>query len=237
MSHFDKGFVMRTKDEQIMTEIMMQTIFDPKALLAKEHLCVIPFGFGSHTEGHRILRYVRNETAEFIRYSPDYVIVDRKKPENVYLVDFKCCRTPIALQSRINKLRRLASDPTLSSDVIGQMELGAYENYDKLHGMNVRTAALTYCAYAVADKMLTCEFVENMKILFKGHLTTQTMTGSGTPFVNFDFRSNRSIVDFLCDEHTLDQGLVNEVARASLDQLTKQLPPRKPRVGRRRSYS
>ena len=228
---------MRIKDEQIMTGIIMRTVFDPKASLAREHLCVIPFGFGSHTEAHKLLRYIRNETAQFIRYTPDYVIVDRKQTENVYLIDFKCCRTPIALQSRINKLRRLASDQTLSSDVIGQMELGAYENYDKLRGINVRTAALTYCAYAVADKMLTCEFVENMKIIFKGHLTTQTITGSGTPFVNFDLRSNRSIVDFLCDEHNLERRLVNAVARAALDQLTKELPRRKPRVGPPRTYS
>lgn len=230
----DIGFALRREDEQIMINVLTETFFNHPII--KSNLCINPLGAARDTEGHRLLRFVRNETAKVIRYIPDYFVVDRKEPEKVYLIDFKCCRTPIIKQSRVDFLRKQVSDSTLTQDVIGQMELDAYETYLKLAEIKVKTAVFVYCAYARPDRMLTCEFVQNLKVLFKGSLITRTITGSGTPFINFDLRKNRSLIDFICDEHKIEREPLNELIKLVLEKLTQRLPSKKPIVGHSRDY-
>lgn len=166
-----------------------------------EHLYLVPFGYETHIneEVRGLLRFVLNETASYIKFAPDYFVVDKSAPENTYLLEFKCTRTPLYSLRRINMLRDEASDPTLEAEVIGQMEQAPYKNYLQLSQMNIRVAILNYCAYGI--QKLLCEFVEKIRVIHYDVVRTPTLRGSRTPFVNFDLRSMRSLTNFLCDEH------------------------------------
>lgn len=214
-------FESRTRDAQAMTNLIKDGIFSH----ISEHLSLVPLGYETHiTEKVRqILRFVQNETASYIKFAPDYFVVGNSDFENVYLLEFKCTRTPLYSLGRINMLRTSISDSTLEARVIGQMEQAPFENYLRLSQMRIRVAILNYCAYA--DQMLLCEFVEKVKVIHRDVVRTTTFRGSRTPFVNVDLRSMRSLTDFLCEEHPrLNRGIIEGRVANTISGLAESLP-------------
>ncbi len=78
------------------------------------------------------------------------------------------------------------------------MEADAYDNYLSLYNANVRIAILNYCAYH--SRLLLCDFIENIVLLHRDNVTV-SRDGSGTPFINFDCNSMRSLDTFIFEEH------------------------------------
>ena len=190
-----------------------------------EHIYLVPFGYETYitNEARRLLRFVRNETASHIKFAPDHFVVDKSAPENVYLMEFKCTRTPLYSPRRIGMLQRKASDSTLTAETIGQMEQGPYENYSRLRQMNVKVAILNYCAYA--NQRLLCEFVERIKVIHHDIVQLPTVRGSRTPFINFDLRSMRSVEDFFLEEHSkLRRELLSKYVSDTIHKLEEKMP-------------
>lgn len=213
-------FEFRTHDAEVMAKLVRDGIFNYFA----EYLYLIPFGYETHIndEVRELLRFVQNETASHIKFAPDYFVVDRSAPENVYLLEFKCTRTPLYSPRRINMLRREASDSSLGAEVIGQMEQAPYENYLRLSQMNMQVAILNYCAYA--SQKLLCEFVEKIKVIHHDIVRLPTLRGSRTPFINFDLRSMRSLTNFLGEEHPrLSREIVDARVASTLGRLEENL--------------
>ena len=169
------------------------------------------------------LRFVQNETSAYIKFAPDYFVVDNSNPENLYLLEFKCTRTPLYSPRRINMLRLRASDSTLEAEAIGQMEQAPYENYLRLSQMNIRVAILNYCAYA-SQKFL-CEFVEKIRVIHHDVVRLPTLRGSRTPFINFDLRSMWSLTNFLSEEHPrISREIIGTRVASTLGRLEETLP-------------
>lgn len=204
-----------------MADLIKDGVFNHFA----EYLHLVPFGYETHItdEVRGLLRFVLNETASYIKFAPDFFVVNKLSPDKTYLLEFKCTRTPLYSPRRISMLRNEASDPTLEAEVIGQMEQAPYKNYLRLSQMNVRVAILNYCAYA--SQKLLCEFVEKIKIIHHDVVRTQTLRGSRTPFVNFDLRSKRSLVEFIFNEHPeLSRNIIEASVASTLIKLEETLP-------------
>ena len=107
---------------------------------------------------------------------------------------------------------------------IGQCEAEAYDNYVELNKIGVRVAILNYVAYH--DRFLLCDFVDKVKELRRYFVTTDTETGSRTPYINFDVTPMRTIQEFLEEEHPIPSGSMTPYFEAMCSQLQRQLPTR-----------
>ncbi len=173
-----------------------------------DRIIIVPFGYENRILGPARQRMIsmRDATAKYIRFTPDFFLIDQRKINReqeplIYLLDYKTTQTPIYSKNRIAEIASSANLPNLTSSDIGQMETDAYNNYTAIHSLGVRVAVLNYCAYH--PRLLLCDFIENVRVLRQDRVTTQTMTGSRTPFINFYCGSMRSFQNFLIQEHSI----------------------------------
>jgi hypothetical protein len=165
------------------------------------------------------LRYCRTSTAKHVRFAPDSLILNVRDDERHHLLDYKVTQTPIYSRSRLALIREAAADACLTAESIGQIEADALDNYLRLCEIGVRTAVLDHCAYH--ERTLLCEYADRIKVLHRDRVTTSTDTGSGTPFINLDCRSMRTLAQFLADEHDvhIDPNAYAVAANAILETL------------------
>ena len=211
------GFQDRTTEANTLVEQVSTILWEHPSL--KDRFQHVPFGYETHIpdSARQQLRFVRNETARYIKFAPDFFLVDNEDPEKVYLLEYKCTRTPIALESRVRRIAAAAGKPQLKAEDIGQWEEAAYDNYFALQSLGVSTVIINYCAYH--PRLLLGDFVEKVEPLLRAQVTTATRTGSRTPFVNFDLNSMRTLDLFLTDEH----GVAPEVVAPAFDELKQRL--------------
>ena len=132
--------------------------------------------------------------------------------------------TPIFHESEVNRVREAANDPTLTSTTIGQWEALAYDNYCALHSIGVRVAILNYVPHH--HRPLLCEFIQNVALLRRYAVKAKPGAGSGTPNVNVGLRSMRSLDEFLCQEHGIDEVVVGPLVGALAEDLMRSMPVR-----------
>lgn len=176
------------------------------------------------------LRYVRTATARHVRYAPDFLVVDSRNPERVYLLEYKCTQTPLYSPRRINQIANQANRDSLSWEDIGQCESEAFDNYASLNEIGIRVAILNYIAYH--DRLLLCDFIENIEELHRDQVAGVTQRGSRTPFVNFDANDMRTLQTFLAETHEIPSSSIASLFGAACSELQQHLPikhhPRSP---------
>ena len=136
------------------------------------------------------LRHIRNKTTKHIRFTPDFLIVDRDNSDNIYYLEYKCTQKTAGYPNR------------------GIIELDAYDNYADLHRIGVKVAILNYVAYH--DRFLLCDFIENIKEVRRSEGLTQTTEGSKTPYVNTDLNGMRTLLEFLVDTHSINRDAITQ---------------------------
>ena len=220
-------FQDRTDASNILIQIVKQHIWDNLPTLYH-----VEMGYETHIPDRvrEALRYVRNVTARHVRFAPDFLVVDSRNPESVYLLEYKCTQTPLYSSYRINQIAEQAERESLSWEDIGQCESDAFDNYVALSEMGIRVAILNYIAYH--DRLLLCDFIENITELYRDRVTSATQRGSRTPFVNFDANDMRTLQTFLVETHGI-QGITNAPHFGiACSELQQQLPikhhPRSP---------
>lgn len=91
-------------------------------------------------------------------------------------------------------------------------------------------AILNYIAYH--ERLLLCDFIENIEELHRDQVTGATQRGSRTPFVNFDANDMRTLQTFLAETHEIPSGRIAPLFEAACSELQHQLPtkhhPRSP---------
>lgn len=209
MSDLVKGFIERTQDAQTLINIVRENLWEDA--LVKSRLLHVPYGYETHIppEVREKLRRSYNETARYIRFAPDFFVLDLENLDNLYLLEYKCTRTPLYSTQRISSLQAQARMKELTSEDVGQWEASAYDNYQALQSIGVRVAILNYCAYH--PRHLLCDFVEKAQVLNRSEVQTETLTGSRTPFVNPYLRALRTLAEFLVGEHSLEEQLATHV--------------------------
>lgn len=212
------SFGDRLAQADTLVETLQTHIWEPLA----RRLAVVPYGYETHiaSEVRTAMRFLRTPTAKFVRFTPDFFVLDRQQPENLYLLEYKVTQTPLFSKMRIRQMGQAAGNPDLDWPDIGQMEADAYDNYLNLHEAGLRVVVLNYCAYHT--RPLLCDFIENIQVLHRDVVTRDTKKGSRTPFVNFYCPTMRQLSRFLYDEHGLK---INEAAYTqAITQLAAALP-------------
>jgi hypothetical protein len=127
-------------------------------------------------EVRKIIRFIHTETARHIKFAPDFFVVDKRYPQRIYLLEYKCTQTPLYSRNRIEMIRRKSPRKEIDWQDIGQWEAEAYDNYRALAKLGIRVAILNYCAYH--DRLLVCDFVERVTPLHRDRVRLATTRGS-----------------------------------------------------------
>ena len=212
-------FQDRTDASNILIRVAEQHIWDNLPTLYH-----VEMGYETHIPDRvrEALRYVRTATARHVRYAPDFLVVDSQNPDNVYLLEYKCTQTPLYSQFRINQIATQANRESLSWEDIGQCESEAFDNYAALNEIGIRVAILNYIAYH--DRLLLCDFIENIEELHRDRVTSTTQRGSRTPFVNFDANDMRTLQTFLEMTHDIPSSSIAPLFGAACSELQQRLP-------------
>lgn len=228
-----KDFGDRTQEAQIVVQVIQKHVWDHPQIRSRVYH--VQYGYETHIpdEIRQKLRHIRTDTSRYIRFAPDFFVLDQVNPDRMYLLEYKSTRTPLYSQQRIDYLAAQARIPRLDWQSIGQWEAMAYDNYKALQDIGVRVAVLNYCAYH--PRKVVCDFVESAQEIGRYEVVTDTQTGSKTPFVNIDLRNLRSLAEFLRDEHGIDWAIARSVYIDAVGILQKEMPiahhPRSPFKG------
>ena len=199
-------FEERSQVSITLIDIVRKHFWDSNEL---QSLCHVETGYETQEipeDVRSLLRNIRNKTTRHIRFTPDFLIVDRENSDNIYYLEYKCTQTIGYYQDR------------------GQCELDAYDNYKALHDIGVRVALLNYVAYY--DRLLLCDFIENIKELHRSEGLTRTTRGSGTPYINHDLNGMRTLLQFLVDTHGINRDTIAQIFDNACAELQSELPMR-----------
>lgn len=219
------GFGDRTKQSETLIQAVKEHLWNHPSISGR--FLHVAFGQETHLpeEAMTVLRNLRqNVTAYFIRFAPDYFVIDKSDPAKLYLLEYKCTQTPLFSAGRIRDIGIELRRPSLDWPDIGQWELEPYNNYVRLTSLGVKVAVLNYCAYH--NRRILCEFVDAVSDVYREKVRLGTLVGSGTPYVNFDLKSMRSLQDFLCQVHDLDKDVVSTICDEIETELLDRLPIR-----------
>jgi hypothetical protein len=219
------GFGDRTRQSDTLIQVVKEHLWDDPSV--SDRFLHVPFGQETHLPGEAmaLLRDLRNNaTANFIRFAPDFFVIEKTDPEKVYLLEYKCTQTPLYSMGRIRDIGTGLNKASLDWPDIGQWEMEPYNNYIRLTSLGVKVAVLNYCAYH--NQHILCDFVDAIPDVYREKVRLGTVVGSGTPYVNFDLKSMRSLQDFLCQEHNLDAGVISSTCSKIETELLNKLPIR-----------
>lgn len=200
-------FEERSQASITLIDIVNKYFWDSNALQSLYH---VETGYETQEMPEDVrehLRHIRNKTTRHIRFTPDFLIVDKENSDNIYYLEYKCTQTIYRdLKNR------------------GQMELDAYDNYVALHDIGVKVAVLNYVAYH--DRLLLCDFIENIREVRRSEGLTQTTKGSRTPYVNTDLNGMRTLLEFLVDIHGINRSDITQNFDNACAELKSELPMR-----------
>ncbi|MCL4466057.1 MAG: hypothetical protein M1389_08520 [Chloroflexi bacterium] len=181
----------------------------------------VPFGYETYIDEmtRRALRRVYTPTGTYIRYAPDYVVLDLRLHQSLYMLEYKTYQRPLRpYGSHIDEIREKANDPSLTPEDISMWEESAYDHYKALEESGVRVAVLNWVPHN--KHRVVCDFVEKYRLLRRG----KPAAAGRTRYANVGIKSARSLSQFLCEEHNLTEVEVDPL----VDSLIKSLLPRLP---------
>ena len=200
--------------------------------LTKEHIWDnissiyhVEMGYETHIPRHvrNIFRHVRTETAKYVRYTPDFLVVDKNDPDNSYLLEYKSTQRPLFGDLAAWITRNVTRRPFPRED-IGRCEQDAYDNYVTLSKKGIRIAVLYYVSYH--RRPLLCDFIENILEIDRSDGLVGKGDGSQTPIVNFDNESMRSLPWFLNHTHGISIDTIKPYYQNAAKELLNKLPTR-----------
>jgi len=167
---------------------------------------------------HEKIAYTRTPTTHHIRFAPDYFVVDLRRPERTYLLEYKYTDSPLRDAVRLDELKRASRDDLAFSDV-GQWEAAAYDNYRALAGLGINVCVLNYVSFH--GRPLLCESIRRVKQIWRSAGPGTTVEGSRTPWVNLDLAQLRSLGEFLRNVHGLSPELTQPLIERAIARLRK----------------
>ena len=205
---------------ELLVEIVTKHVWDKLDFI--QH---VPWGYETHVKRDimRLLRYFPSDdpTARHIRFSPDFFII-QQNPKILYLLEYKCTQSPLFSENRIEYIARKAGKSSLITENIGLWQSSAHDNYAALDQIGIKVAVLNYIAYH--ERLLLCDFIDNIEELHRDEVRGQRLIGSGTAFINFNAESMRSLPRFLNDIHGIPLDTVVPYFRNACMELREKLP-------------
>jgi len=200
-----------------------------EALLADYGLEILAFGQTAILHGNswmnsrlKKLDSKANLAALMVKFSPDYVTTRGSGKPLLFFMDAKASITPVFFGAHIDRIRLHSQQTGLCRSHIGEIEREAWFCYNTFYP---RDEVALVVASPYSTRLLLAEWVGNIRCLwcYKGSVnnvptpwdcaTCPVKTrkgfgvvvnlaagGSGTPHTNIDFRSMRTLPDFLAQE-------------------------------------
>ena len=167
----------------------------------------------------KIRRLYSDPTVSFVRFMPDKFAYYNEN--NIFLIEVKVCNTPIVYDSRVEKLKQLSGDQTLSKSNIGAVETSAIENYVKLGSIGVKILLVIFSTFH--QRPIVAEWVDNIKIVHQDKVIYGQGNASRTPYSNINLDNLRSIQELLISEVNLDRENLYKEYQSCLDSITGSL--------------
>lgn len=200
-----------------------------EALLEDHGIIIKPFGQTAILKGNTWLnsRLKKLDTKNslptlMIKFSPDYIACSSSNTKKLFFLDAKASITPVFFESQIDKIRWHSNQLGLGRSHIGEIEREAWFVYNSFYPKN-EVAIIMASPYS--QKLILAEWVANIRCLwcYKGKvngfsapwdcatcpvrtgegfgvIVNEEAGGSGTPHTNIDFRSMRTLPDFVYQE-------------------------------------
>jgi hypothetical protein len=191
-----------------------------------------------------------SETALMVKFSPDYVVLTGGTRRRLFFIDAKVSITPIFFATQIERIRQHSGEQELRKCDAGEIEREAWYSYNTFYPKDevALVMASPYC-----PSLVLAEWVANVRCLWCyrgrtqdglptpwdcrkcalrsegsfGVVVNEFAGGSGTPHTNIDFRSMRTLQQFLHDE--LDVSVAASDEMQKLREFVSQWPLGKPR--------
>jgi hypothetical protein len=159
---------------------------------------VILKGCGEMHARIRRLEYKKSEVVLMIKFSPDFIVINKKSGKEPFFLDTKTSITPVFFQTQINRIRTECAIPELKREDIFDVEREAWDVY-KNHYPSDHLAICVACPYH--PRLLVADWVSNITPLFRFQQDQNLKAhGSGTPHVNLHMGKMRTLAKFLEDE-------------------------------------
>lgn len=147
-----------------------------------------------------------------IKFAPDFIILTKSLPQNIYFLDVKHSVSPIYANSRLELMRRQCGDRTLNISDVGVVAREALLSYRRYYPNTIILMASPY-----NPKKLMAQFADKVRCLYCFRSTSPdydcnncpsknggffdieragNSTGSQTPMTNIDLRSFEPAIDF-----------------------------------------
>lgn len=173
--------------------------------LSKHNFQITEFGHPVITNGNgRLANILRRQVYKkcpemlFIKFSPDFIVVPSTSTKGPFFMDTKSSITPVYFGAQIERIRLSAGLDELRREDIFVIEREAWDNYTRVYPPHL-VALIVATPYN--PRLLLAEWVSNLKALFRfGDDHNILAGGSGTPHININLSSMRSLQDFLYEE-------------------------------------
>lgn len=178
---------------------------------------IIPFGMENIARGNVALTEYLNSakanlsrSAMLVKFAPDYILLRKTEPQNVYFLEVKVSKTPLYYQPRIDAIRKAHPQKKILVSDIGDVAREAWNAYNNLFP---NTIILAGCSYN--PKVLMAQFVKNTDCLYchtESGISCQSCLvkqgklfpvernfnaqGSQTPHTNIDYSTFETAEDF-----------------------------------------
>ncbi len=179
---------------------------------------MVNFGYEntfSNDVRQKMRRLYNDPTVSFVRFMPDKFAYYNEK--NIFLVEVKVCNTPIMYDSRVEKLKQLSGDQSLSKTNIGAVETSAIQNYEKLESIGVKVLLVIYSTFH--QRPIVAEWVSNVKTVHQDKVIYGQGNASRTPYTNINLDDLRCIQDLLVSEFGLDNKKISEEYEKCLESI------------------
>lgn len=158
-----------------------------------------PYGYETHIapEMQEFLKMDYSTTSKHIRFTPDYILSRKISKNNIktILLEYKVTRTP----------RYTLGNKQWDN---GQIEADAWDNYMNLNNAKVDVAILIYCPYH--SRPLLCDYPGEQWIT-NNRQRPKNSAGSGTEYVNINFKKLRTFDEFMEDEFLISRNITESL--------------------------
>lgn len=172
---------------------------------------------------HRHIRYKRDKTTEFIRYTPDgFACWHESQNKPSYLIEFKSAMTGFKYNNArpLEQMRKKV--PDLDKAEIVNIELGSFGNLVSLRKQGIMAVIWIYVRFHRENKWLAIVPDESLNLLSYGRQNMRQTQGSGTPIANVFVRiDNKKVFElsewiqrsFGCDKQKVGEFLQRQEKR------------------------
>lgn len=190
-----------------------------KELFNSEDVEIIPFGFENIANGNlELQQYISTERANLsyssmlVKFAPDYILLKKSAPQELYFLEIKVSKTPLYSSSRLSDIQRINPGKDIKISNVGDIAREAWNAYNNLFP---NTIIIDACSYN--NKLIMAQFINKIDCLRCYKSSTEhydckscpmksksffdiernyRSAGSQTPHTNIDYSSFEEVKEF-----------------------------------------